>query len=138
MSHCTAIGWSTEWPATRLTVLLHIHGITSSSATWDTVIPVLVQHAHVIPPDLLGHGYSDKPSADYSLSAFASELRVLLEYLGHERVTIVGHSLGGGVAMQFAYQYFEHCERLVLAVDLVDPPQTRQPAAGDRVPRPRG
>ena len=97
-----------------LPVLLLIHGITSSSATWDPVIDELAQHAHVIAPDLLGHGDSDKPRTDYSLGAFASGLRDLLEYLGHERVTVVGHSLGGGVAMQFAYQYFERCERLVL------------------------
>jgi pimeloyl-ACP methyl ester carboxylesterase len=97
-----------------LPVLLLIHGITSSSATWDPVIPGLAEHAHVIAPDLLGHGDSDKPRADYSLGGFASGLRDLLEHLGHERVTIVGHSLGGGVAMQFAYQYYEHCDRLVL------------------------
>jgi pimeloyl-ACP methyl ester carboxylesterase len=97
-----------------LPVLLLIHGITSSSATWDPVIPALAEHAHVIAPDLRGHGDSDKPRGDYSLGAFASGLRDLLEYLGHERVTIVGHSLGGGVAMQFAYQHPEYCQRLVL------------------------
>jgi pimeloyl-ACP methyl ester carboxylesterase len=97
-----------------LPVLLLIHGITSSSVSWDPVIPALAQHAHVIAPDLLGHGDSDKPRTDYSLGAFASGLRDLLEHLGHERVTIVGHSLGGGVAMQFAYQYLEYCHRLVL------------------------
>jgi pimeloyl-ACP methyl ester carboxylesterase len=97
-----------------LPVLLLVHGITSSSATWDPVIPGLAEHAHVIAPDLLGHGESDKPRADYSLGGFASGLRDLLEHLGHERVTVVGHSLGGGVAMQFAYQYYEHCDRLVL------------------------
>ena len=97
-----------------LPVVLLIHGITSSSATWDPIIPALAQHAHVVAPDLLGHGNSDKPRADYSLGAFASGLRDLLEHLGHERVTVVGHSLGGGVAMQFAYQYFEYCERVVL------------------------
>jgi pimeloyl-ACP methyl ester carboxylesterase len=97
-----------------LPVLLLIHGITSSSATWDKVIPELAEHAYVIAPDLLGHGDSDKPRADYSLGGFASGLRDLLEYLEHDRVTVVGHSLGGGVALQFAYQYFAHCERLVL------------------------
>lgn len=97
-----------------LPVVLLIHGITSSSATWDPVIPALARHAHVIAPDLLGHGDSDKPRADYSLGAFASGLRDLLEHLGHQRVTVVGHSLGGGVAMQFAYQYFDYCERMVL------------------------
>lgn len=97
-----------------LPVLVLIHGITSSSATWDPVIPALSEHAHVIAPDLIGHGASDKPRADYSLGAFASGLRDLLVHLGHDRASVVGHSLGGGVAMQFAYQHFEHCDRLVL------------------------
>jgi pimeloyl-ACP methyl ester carboxylesterase len=97
-----------------LPVLLLVHGITSSSATWDPVIPALAEHAHVIAPDLLGHGESDKPRADYSLGALASILRDLLERLGHDRATLVGHSLGGGVALQFAYQYYEHCDRMVL------------------------
>ena len=97
-----------------LPVLMLIHGITSSSATWDPVIPTLAEHAHVIAPDLYGHGASEVPHADYSLGGFATQVRDLMDTLGHERATIVGHSLGGGVAMQFAYQYFEHCERLVL------------------------
>ncbi|MBW2233562.1 MAG: alpha/beta fold hydrolase, partial [Deltaproteobacteria bacterium] len=62
----------------------------------------------------IGHGHSDKPSGDYSLGAFASMLRDVLVALGHEHATVVGQSLGGGVAMQFAYQYPERCERLVL------------------------
>ena len=97
-----------------LPVLLLIHGITSSSATWDPVIPALAEHTHVIAPDLLGHGESDKPSTDYSLGAYANGLRDLLEQLGHDRVTIVGHSLGGGVAMQFVYQHPDYCQRLIL------------------------
>ena len=64
-----------------LPVLLLIHGITSSSSTWDPVIPALAEHAHVIAPDLLGHGESDKPSTDYSLGAYANGLRDLLEHL---------------------------------------------------------
>jgi pimeloyl-ACP methyl ester carboxylesterase len=78
------------------------------------VMSALAEHAHVIAPDLLGHGGSDKPTADYSLGALASGLRDLLERLGHDRASVVGHSLGGGVAMQFSYQYYELCERLVL------------------------
>lgn len=95
-------------------LLLLVHGITGSSDTWAPVIPALAEHAYVIAPDLLGHGRSDKPPGDYSLGALASVLRDLLERLGHDRATVVGHSLGGGVALQFAYQYYEHCDRLVL------------------------
>jgi pimeloyl-ACP methyl ester carboxylesterase len=97
-----------------LPVLVLIHGITSSSTTWDPVIPALAEHAHVIAPDLYGHGASYAPHADYSLGGFATQVRDLMDTLGHDHATIVGHSLGGGVAMQFAYQYFDHCERLVL------------------------
>jgi pimeloyl-ACP methyl ester carboxylesterase len=97
-----------------LPVLLLVHGITGSGSNWEPVIPALSRHAHVLAPDLLGHGESDKPRGDYSLGAFASGLRDLLHHLGHERVTVVGHSLGGGVAMQFAYQHPEHCDRVVL------------------------
>ena len=91
-----------------------VHGITSSSATWERVMPALAEHHTVIAPDLLGHGESAKPRGDYSLGAYASGVRDLLIALGHERATFVGHSLGGGVAMQFAYQFPERCERLVL------------------------
>jgi pimeloyl-ACP methyl ester carboxylesterase len=95
-------------------VLLLIHGIAGSSATWDDVLPWLAERYCVIAPDLLGHGHSSKPRGDYSLGAYASGIRDLLGVLGLERATVVGHSLGGGVAMQFAYQFPERCERLVL------------------------
>jgi len=97
-----------------LPVLVLVHGLTSSSATWDPVMSALARGAHVIAPDLLGHGESDKPRGDYSLGSFAAGLRDLLEKLGHSSATIVGHSLGGGVAMQFAYQFPEYTERLGL------------------------
>jgi len=95
-------------------VLVLVHGITSTSATWANVLPSLAERFTVIAPDLLGHGESAKPRGDYSLGAYASGIRDLLLALGHERATFVGHSLGGGVAMQLAYQFPEHCERLVL------------------------
>jgi pimeloyl-ACP methyl ester carboxylesterase len=91
-----------------------IHGITSSSKTWRAVIPRLAERHTVIAPDLLGHGRSAKPRGDYSLGAYASGVRDLLIALGVPRATVVGHSLGGGVAMQFAYQFPERVERLVL------------------------
>jgi pimeloyl-ACP methyl ester carboxylesterase len=96
------------------TPLLLIHGIGDSSDTWKHVIPDLARDHRVVAPDLLGHGRSDKPRADYSVAAYANAMRDLLSVLDVERATVVGHSLGGGVAMQFAYQYPERCERLVL------------------------
>jgi len=95
-------------------VSLLIHGMAGSTTTWKQVMPALSQRFTVVAPDLLGHGRSDKPAGDYSLGAFASTLRDLLVALGHDRATVVGQSLGGGVALQFAYQYPERCERLVL------------------------
>ena len=91
-----------------------IHGITGRSDQWDPAIEHLVAEHTVLAPDLLGHGESAKPRGDYSLGAYASAVRDTMIALGHERATIVGHSLGGGIAMQFAYQFPERCERLVL------------------------
>lgn len=95
-------------------VLLLIHGMAGSATTWKHVMPALSRSFTVVAPDLLGHGVSEAGSGDLSLGALASGLRDLLVALGHERVTVVGQSLGGGVAMQFAYQFPERCERLVL------------------------
>lgn len=94
--------------------LLFIHGIGDSSDTWLDVMARLAQDYTVIAPDLLGHGQSDKPRADYSVAGYANAMRDLLTVLEIDRVTIIGHSLGGGVALQFAYQYPDRCERLVL------------------------
>jgi pimeloyl-ACP methyl ester carboxylesterase len=94
--------------------LVLLHGVTCTSATWDAVIPELAKHFTVIAPDLLGHGQSAKPVTEYSSGAYACNVRDLLLELGHTRVTLVGHSLGGGVAMQFSYQFPEMTERLVL------------------------
>src|SRR5919112_1205155 len=95
-------------------LLVLIHGITSSSASWEPALPLLAEHYTVLAPDLLGHGQSDKPAGDYSLGSHACIVRDLMLTLGHESATVVGHSLGGGVAMQVAYQFPELVGRLVL------------------------
>src|SRR3954453_6397859 len=94
--------------------LLLLHGLACDSSTWLDVIPTLSEHFTVIAPDLLGHGESDKPDADYSLGGYANGMRDLLTILGIDKVTVVGHSFGGGVAMQFAYQFPDRTERVVL------------------------
>jgi pimeloyl-ACP methyl ester carboxylesterase len=94
--------------------LLLLHGLGCDSSTWEPVIDTLAEHYTVIAPDLLGHGESDKPDADYSLGGYANGMRDLLTVLGIEKVTVVGHSFGGGVAMQFAYQYPDRTERIAL------------------------
>jgi pimeloyl-ACP methyl ester carboxylesterase len=95
-------------------VLLLVHGITSRADGWRPIMELLARDHHVLAPDLLGHGGSAKPRGDYSLGAYASGLRDLVAALGHDRVSVAGHSLGGGVAMQFAYQFPERTERLAL------------------------
>jgi pimeloyl-ACP methyl ester carboxylesterase len=91
-----------------------IHGLGGNSSTWNTVQARLAHRFTVIAPDLLGHGKSDKPRTDSSAAAYANGLRDLLTVLGIDRVSVVGHSLGGGVAMQFAYQFPQLVQRLVL------------------------
>jgi pimeloyl-ACP methyl ester carboxylesterase len=94
--------------------LLLLHGMACDHTTWAPVIERLAEHYTVVAPDLLGHGLSDKPRADYSVGGYANGMRDLLTILGIDRATVVGHSLGGGVAMQFAYQFPERTERLIL------------------------
>ena len=95
-------------------VVLLLHGLGCDHTTWDSVIESLSRRYTVIAPDLLGHGESDKPRADYSVGGYANGMRDLLTVLGIDKVTVIGHSFGGGVAMQFAYQFPERTERLML------------------------
>ena len=100
--------------AGRGPALLLLHALSSTSGAWQVVIPALAERYTVIAPDLPGHGASAGPASDFSTGGLADAMRDLLLTLGHERVTVVGHSLGGGVAMQFAYKYPERSERLIL------------------------
>ena len=95
-------------------VLLLLHGMAGSSLTWVPAMTLLQSDYTVLAPDFLGHGASEKPLGDYSLGNFASAMRDFLNLLGIDRATVAGQSWGGGVAMQFAYQFPERCERLVL------------------------
>jgi pimeloyl-ACP methyl ester carboxylesterase len=95
-------------------LVLLVHGITGRGAAWDPVTRLLSRDHRVLVPDLLGHGTSAKPRGDYSLGAFAAGLRDLMIALGEPHATVVGHSLGGGVAMQFSYQFPERVHRLAL------------------------
>jgi pimeloyl-ACP methyl ester carboxylesterase len=91
-----------------------VHGMVNSSRHWENVALRLADRYTVIAPDLIGHGDSATPRGDYSLGAHAASIRDLLAAIGVESATIVGHSLGGGVAMQFFYQFPQRTERLVL------------------------
>ena len=95
-------------------VLLFIHGLLGSQKQWAHLVDELDEDHRLIVPDLFGHGESDKPVGDYSLGAHAATLRDLLDRLGIEQVTLVGHSLGGGIAMVFSYLFPERVDRLVL------------------------
>ncbi|BBY63162.1 alpha/beta fold hydrolase [Mycolicibacterium helvum] len=95
-------------------VILLLHGMAGSSQTWRSMLGPLSRKYRVIAPDLLGHGSSAKPRSDYSLGAFAVSLRDLLDELGVTQATVVGQSLGGGIAMQFVYQHPNYCQRLIL------------------------
>jgi pimeloyl-ACP methyl ester carboxylesterase len=95
-------------------VVVLLHGIASRAKQWEDVMGGLGESCHVLAPDLLGHGESAKPRGDYSLGAHACGIRDLLATLGHDRVSLIGHSLGGGIAMQFTYQFPERVERLAL------------------------
>src|SRR3954452_333935 len=91
-----------------------IHGMVNSSRHWRGVAERLAERHTVIAPDLAGHGESVTPRGDYSLGAHATVIRDLLSALGIEKATMVGHSLGGGIAMVYFWQFPERVERLAL------------------------
>jgi pimeloyl-ACP methyl ester carboxylesterase len=112
--HGNAVSYAEAGADSGGPVVVLVHGIASRASQWEQVMARLGETCHVIAPDLLGHGSSAKPRGDYSLGAHACGIRDLLAALGHDRVSLVGHSLGGGIAMQFAYQFPERVERLAL------------------------
>lgn len=112
--HGTRISYREAGPADGPLVLL-IHGVASQSATWEAALPFLGrQEVHVLAPDLPGHGSSEPGHGDYSLGGFATLLRDLLLTLDLGPATLVGHSMGGGIALQVAHQFPEISQRLVL------------------------
>jgi pimeloyl-ACP methyl ester carboxylesterase len=110
--HGHRVGYRSAGDSDQILVLLH--GITSTSECWRRVMPRLAERYTVIAPDMIGHGRSAKPRGDYSLGAYAAGVRDLLALLGFERGTVVGHSFGGGIAMQFSYLFPEYVERMGL------------------------
>jgi pimeloyl-ACP methyl ester carboxylesterase len=103
-----------ELPGTGVPVVL-VHGVGSSIDTWGDIPQRLAAAGRtVVAVDLLGHGGSGVGNGDFSLGANASAIRDLLEHLGHERIHLVGHSLGGGVSLQLAYQFPHLLESLTL------------------------
>ncbi len=94
--------------------VLFIHGLTGSHRNWAQLVEKLNTDHRVLAPDLFGHGASEKLMGDYSLGAHAATLRDLLDRLEIDRITLVGHSFGGGIAMQFCYLFPERVEHLVL------------------------
>lgn len=109
--HGHRVGYATAGSGPLLVLL---HGITSTSEAWRDVMPRLAERYTVVAPDMIGHGRSAKPRGDYSLGAYAAGVRDLLAVLGFDRGTVVGHSLGGGIAMQFSYLFPEYVERMAL------------------------
>lgn len=91
-----------------------LHGMAGSSDTWRSLIGPLSRKYRVVAPDLLGHGNSTKPRTDYSLGALSVLIRDVLNELDISQATFVGHSLGGGISMQFVYQHPDYVQRLVL------------------------
>src|SRR4051812_6488846 len=121
--------------------VLLIHGMVNSSLHWEDVALRLADRYTLIAPDLIGHGDSATPRGDYSLGAHAASIRDLLAVIGVDHATVVGHSLGGGVAIQFFYQFPQRTERLVLVSSggLGPPgrpplPAAARPRAGPQLP----
>jgi pimeloyl-ACP methyl ester carboxylesterase len=100
------------------TAVILLHGLGSCIESWTYNIGALSQQHRVYAIDLVGSGRSDKPPTSYSLVDLAKFVQAFMDALKLERVSLVGNSLGGGIALQFALLFPEQIEKLVLANSL--------------------
>jgi pimeloyl-ACP methyl ester carboxylesterase len=91
-----------------------VHGIGSRRATWDAMLPALAKHFTCVAYDLRGHGDSPVPPVPYSLDELVDDLEALRERLGHERIHVMGHSLGGQIGPAYARAHPERTASVVL------------------------
>jgi pimeloyl-ACP methyl ester carboxylesterase len=103
-----------EAPAPPDRTLVGIHGLTSNHTVWCSMADVLAPARRLVAYDLRGRGDSDKPASGYSLAVHGDDLRGLLDHLGLERATLLGHSLGAHIAVRFAAKHPDRVARLVL------------------------
>jgi pimeloyl-ACP methyl ester carboxylesterase len=96
-------------------VLLLLHGIGASADRWLPVVPGLSRYFRVIVPDIIGFGYSDKPTVEYTVDFFIAFLQSFLDNLNIQNATIVGSSFGGWMAMEFAIRFSRRVDKLILA-----------------------
>jgi 3-oxoadipate enol-lactonase len=95
--------------------LVLIHGLGGNTQTWDTQVPMLSRHYRVLTWDVRGHGGSDKPEGDYSAELFASDLTALLRALRIDSAFVLGHSMGGVIALRFALNFPDLCSALIVS-----------------------
>lgn len=95
--------------------LLLIHGLMVVGEMFAPIVDTLARRHRAIIPDLRGHGRSRSLPPPYTVSALAADLARLFDHLGIESASVLGYSQGGAVAQQFAFDYPDRCDRLVLA-----------------------
>src|SRR5258707_8146280 len=120
-----------------------IHGLTSNHTVWLSMADALAPRHRLVAYDLRGRGDSDKPASGYSLATHGDDLRGLLDHLGLERATLMGHSLGAHIAVRFAATHPERVARLVLfhgglhaCAEVPDSAAPALPRIGVQVPSP--
>ncbi len=95
-------------------ILVLIHGLGASAERWNPVIPLFAEHFSVIVPDLIGFGYSDKPTVDYTPDFFSEFLEKFFSATNIVRPSIIGSSLGGQISAEYAASNSDDIEKLIL------------------------
>jgi pimeloyl-ACP methyl ester carboxylesterase len=94
--------------------VVFLHGVMGSAANWRRVIPAFQDEYQVLAYDQRGHGWSFKPTSGYSPEDYSLDLKLILDELGWDKITLVGHSMGGRNALHFAQKYPQRLEALVI------------------------
>jgi len=100
--------------ASTTKTLLLLHGIGASADRWSRVIPTLSKYFHVIVPDVIGFGYSDKPTVEYTMDFYIEFFQAFLENLKIPKAILVGSSFGGHLATEFAIRFNRRVDKLIL------------------------
>ncbi len=99
----------------RKDILVLLHGLGASAERWLRVVPTLSKSYRLVIPDIIGSGYSDKPTVEYTIEFFLEFFQDFLEQLGIERMNLLGSSFGGYLAAEFAIRFADRVKKLVLA-----------------------
>jgi long-chain acyl-CoA synthetase len=123
------------WPERAEKTIMFIHGYAGCAETWEFQINHFAREYRIIAPDLRGHGQSDAPFTEYTMSELVDDINSVAEMLNlPKKFVLIGHSFGGSICIEYAHAHSERLEKLVLISTAGEYPLPRGASLLSRVP----